>query len=72
MNISIFTTFSEQLLTRTAASEFTGNSHSFYPIFSHVYVGTGGKGREPILKISFSVANCYSHVMGYALQGVAT
>ena len=67
---SCYIKFSEQLLTRRAASEFKGNSHGFY--HSHLYVGTGGERKQPILKIRFFVAECYSHIAGYAFKNGAT
>ena len=39
-----------------------------FTIRSHLYVGTGGEREQPVLKISFFVAECYSHVMGYAFE----
>ena len=70
--LAIFITFSEQLSLQTAASEFTGNSHSFYHILFHVYVETGGGRGQPSLKINFFIAKCYSYEMGYRLKDVAT
>ena len=70
--LSSFTKFSEQILIRKATSEFTGNSDSLYPTLPHLHMGIGGERVQPILKINFSVAECYSLLMEYALQGMAT
>ena len=64
MNIFLFHKIFRKLLTRRAASEFTGNFHSFY----HPVPGEGTTNPEN----RFSVAECYIHVMGYAFEGGAT
>ena len=61
MNIFLFHKIFRNLLTRRAASESTGNSHSFY----HPVQGKGTTNPEN----GFSVAECYSHVMEYAFEG---
>ena len=61
MNIFLFHKIFRNLLTRRAASESTGNSHSFY----HPVPGKGTTNPEN----GFSVAECYSHVMEYAFEG---
>lgn len=51
----------------TAASEFTGDSHSSYPLFPSLYMVTLGKWilELQILKINFSIIRYDDHVVRY-------
>ena len=55
----------------TAVAEFTGSSHSSYPLLLHLYMVKCVKWvqRWPILKIDFSVLGCNGHVVVYSFLG---